>query len=88
MAAALPLARLGVALAQAACDLADQPPHLLDLPRLDPRQWRVGQDFVAQVFGKPTTRPRNELRYKCVGRVALAAIDRGASGKSTMRSLR
>src|SRR3954447_26301756 len=51
MAAALTLARLGVALAQAARDLADQTAHLFDLPRFDPRQRRVGQDFVAQVFG-------------------------------------
>src|SRR6266702_4999648 len=41
MAAALALARLAVALAQAAGDLADQQPHLLDLTRLDPRQWCV-----------------------------------------------
>ncbi len=26
-------------------------PHLLDLPRLDPRQRRVAQNLVAQVFG-------------------------------------
>src|SRR5580692_11524923 len=47
MAAALPLARLAVALAQATRDLPDQPAHLLDLARLDPRQRRVAQDFVA-----------------------------------------
>ena len=51
MAAPLALARLAVALAQPARDLADQMPHLLDLPRFDPRQWRVAQDFVAEVFG-------------------------------------
>jgi hypothetical protein len=50
MAAALPLAWLGVALAQPAGDLADQMPHLLDLPRLDPRQRRIAQNLVAQVF--------------------------------------
>src|SRR5438876_11995728 len=51
MAAALALARLTVALAQTAGDLADQEPHLLDLARLDPRQRRVAQDLVAQVLG-------------------------------------
>src|SRR4029077_3285669 len=51
MAAALPFARLAVALAQAACDLANQMPHLLDLPRLDPGKRRVAQDLVAQIFG-------------------------------------
>ncbi len=51
MAAALALARLAVALAQPARDLANQMPHLLDLPRLDPGQRRVAQDLVAQIFG-------------------------------------
>src|SRR5438105_1680343 len=51
MAAALALARLAVALAQPAGDLADQEPHLLDLTRFDPRQRRVAQDLVAEVFG-------------------------------------
>src|SRR5258707_13643718 len=51
MAAALPLARLAVALAQPARDLANQMPHLLDLARLDPRQWRVAQNLVAQILG-------------------------------------
>ena len=51
MAAALALARLAVALTQATGDLADQMPHLLDLPRLDPRQRRIAQDLVAQVLG-------------------------------------
>src|SRR5260370_24310061 len=51
MAAPLALAGLAVALAQAACDPANQTPHLLDLPRLDPGQWRVAQDLVAQILG-------------------------------------
>src|SRR5438105_15265021 len=41
MAAALALARLAVALAKPARDVADQGAHLLDLPRFDPRQRRV-----------------------------------------------
>src|SRR3954468_11369453 len=43
MAAALALARFTVSLAQASRDLADQEPHLLDLPRLDPGQRCVAQ---------------------------------------------
>ena len=51
MAAPLPLARLAVALAQPPRDGADQGLHLLDLAAFEPRQRRVAQDFVAQVFG-------------------------------------
>src|SRR3954447_7678990 len=50
MAAALPLAWLAVAFAQAPRDLADQGAHLLDLTRLDARQRRIAQNLVAQVF--------------------------------------
>src|SRR3954464_6309460 len=50
MAAPLALARLAVALPQAAGDLADQMPHLLDLPRFDPRQWRIAQNLVTEIF--------------------------------------
>ncbi len=50
MTAALALARLAVALAQPARDLADQCAHLLDLPWLQLIEWRVAQDLVAQLF--------------------------------------
>src|ERR1700682_4392627 len=62
MAAPLVFARLAVALAQAACDLANQTPHLLDLPRLDPGQWRVAQDLVAEVLGFLTPVQETRLR--------------------------
>jgi hypothetical protein len=51
MAAALPLARLAEAFAQAPRHLADQRAHLLDLARLDPGERRIAQDFVAEVLG-------------------------------------
>ena len=50
MAAALALAGLAVTLAQPSRDGVDQGLHLFDLPSFKPRQRRVAQDLVAQVF--------------------------------------
>ncbi len=50
MAAPRPFARLAVAFAQPARDLADQQAHLLGLPLVELRHRRVAKDFVAQVF--------------------------------------
>ena len=47
MAAALALARLAEAFAQAPRDLTDQQPHLRDLTLLQPRHRRIAQDLVA-----------------------------------------
>jgi adenylosuccinate lyase len=62
MAAALALARLGVALAQAAGDLADQRAHLLHLARLDAGKRRIAQDLVAQVLGLLAAVEQQRLR--------------------------
>ena len=45
-------------------------PHLLDLPRLDPRQRRVGQNFVAQVFGFLAPVEHQRLRNRFAHRAA------------------
>ena len=76
MAAALALARLRVALAQAAGDLADQRAHLLDLPRLDPGERRVAQNLVAQVFGLLAPIKQQRLRDGIAHGFA-QAIERG-----------
>src|SRR5665213_3715892 len=70
VAAALTLARLAVALPQAPRDLPDQAAHLLDLPRLDPRQRRVAQDFVAQVFGLLASVQQQRLRDRIANGLA------------------
>ena len=47
-------------------------PHLLDLPRLDPRQRRIAQDLVAQVFGFLAPVQQQRLRDGIADRVAQA----------------
>ena len=76
MAAALALARLGVALAQPPRDLADQSAHLLDLPRLDPGQRRIAQDLVAQIFGFLAAVEQQRLRDGVAHGIA-QAVGRG-----------
>src|SRR4051812_3437980 len=51
MAATLALARLRIALAQAACDLPDEGAHLGNLAPLDAGKRCIAQDLVTEIFG-------------------------------------
>src|SRR5690349_14790286 len=77
MAAALALARLRIALAQAAGDLANEGAHLRDLAPLDPGERRVAQDLVAEVFGLLAGIECKALRDRVAHGLA-QAVERGA----------
>src|SRR4051794_30598921 len=76
MAATLSLARLGIALAQAARDLPDQRAHLFDLSRVDARQRRVAQHLVAQILRFLAAIKRERLRDRVAHGLA-QALSRG-----------